>query len=182
MTTAPDALTGSIPAHAGEPQASLPRGERGAVYPRPRGGTRRAFGWTPAYEGLSPPTRGNLDVVRVRAYLERSIPAHAGEPDNPSQMDYSGKVYPRPRGGTHVGMALVAALGGLSPPTRGNPVKAYQNSVGHRSIPAHAGEPRNATSAPSVDGVYPRPRGGTRWLDLSCQPPPGLSPPTRGNR
>ena len=50
---------GSIPAHAGEPQAQPRTYRLTRVYPRPRGGTAysQPSGLVP--EGLSPPTRGN---------------------------------------------------------------------------------------------------------------------------
>ena len=50
--------------------------------------------------GLSPPTRGNPDRVRVRLPEAGSIPAHAGEPACSNQYRILSRVYPRPRGGT----------------------------------------------------------------------------------
>ena len=153
---------GSIPAHAGEPAAPPGMRSSGAVYPRPRGGTNRVYALIWLKDGLSPPTRGNRTVGVKRRELRRSIPAHAGEPSSPSQRDYSGKVYPRPRGGTALANANELAAEGLSPPTRGNPSPWWMKFSARRSIPAHAGEPRSAAFAPSKRWVYPRPRGGTQ--------------------
>ena len=72
--------TRSIPAHAGEPPINLVSRWLGQVYPRPRGGTRGAVGSSAGTFGLSPPTRGNLDVHAGGHRQRGSIPAHAGEP------------------------------------------------------------------------------------------------------
>ena len=50
--------------------------------------------------GLSPPTRGNHALVFAANELARSIPAHAGEPDEVAPQMRVDVVYPRPRGGT----------------------------------------------------------------------------------
>ena len=74
-----------------------------SVYPRPRGGTsiKRTGGMI--LEGLSPPTRGNLENERGNGYPIRSIPAHAGEPVAIRLSGRYRRVYPRPRGGTRGG-------------------------------------------------------------------------------
>ena len=53
--------------------------------------------------------------------------------------------------------------------------------MGKGSIPAHAGEPYTAWSAPYMLRVYPRPRGGTGLANHTAVDGVGLSPPTRGN-
>ena len=70
----------SIPAHAGEPPARPHHTAVPAVYPRPRGGTLSSPSHSAASPGLSPPTRGNRDEVKLQDESMRSIPAHAGEP------------------------------------------------------------------------------------------------------
>ena len=91
-------------------------------------------------------------------------------------------VYPRPRGGTRLRVALHALHAGLSPPTRGNRVSHRRGGVRQRSIPAHAGEPTSTPTARISLWVYPRPRGGTQHLQRDGRQRLGLSPPTRGNR
>ena len=54
--------------------------------------------------------------------------------------------------------------------------------AGIGSIPAHAGEPKRNLRRHGVDGVYPRPRGGTRSMIGDPAVERDLSPPTRGNR
>ena len=154
----------SIPAHAGEPSPTRGGRMSPAVYPRPRGGTRRRGDGTTESSGLSPPTRGNLIVNGLTLILPRSIPAHAGEPYPDLAAPESAAVYPRPRGGT--AHALTGARGrpGLSPPTRGNPANLPERQSCPRSIPAHAGEPATSARGRSATAVYPRPRGGTSAL------------------
>ena len=114
-------MLGSIPAHAGEPCGSPPACPPAGVYPRPRGGTQIAFGKSGLRVGLSPPTRGNHRPMPVAAVVRGSIPAHAGEPRREGARTAAGGVYPRPRGGTTIGVLAKSDSQGLSPPTRGNP-------------------------------------------------------------
>ena len=174
-------LSGSIPAHAGEPHTLLDNSRGDGVYPRPRGGTFQPLVIFGLSYGLSPPTRGNLSPRPPRGSAARSIPAHAGEPTPPTWSICARPVYPRPRGGTAARGVIFGTPRGLSPPTRGNPGRPVRPSAQLGSIPAHAGEPSAAVMLLAANEVYPRPRGGTDsggWLD---QPPGGLSPPTRGN-
>ena len=99
----------------------------------------------------------------MQIIILRSIPAHAGEPGGlPLAVTMSG-VYPRPRGGTGAGTEAFACHNGLSPPTRGNPLKRHQVLQHIGSIPAHAGEPPKHTAYQTAQQVYPRPRGGTPY-------------------
>ena len=173
---------GSIPAHAGEPRALSRRRTTRAVYPRPRGGTRKRPLLTTNRHGLSPPTRGNRRARRRRLKRQRSIPAHAGEPCLPSCGSSFGWVYPRPRGGTAEYVARFALAAGLSPPTRGNPESCRGTFPAHGSIPAHAGEPLGDPVVAVGRRVYPRPRGGTGIGVSNSLSIGGLSPPTRGNQ
>ena len=152
----------SIPAHAGEPPAIAAIGYPTKVYPRPRGGTAGLPVGYGAREGLSPPTRGNLLPSAVRPVNHGSIPAHAGEPLRGRTCAAVPRVYPRPRGGTPPGFIEAGAPGGLSPPTRGNPLALDPRLTHAGSIPAHAGEPPFMLLQPPHSRVYPRPRGGTR--------------------
>ena len=173
---------GSIPAHAGEPARILAYRRSRSVYPRPRGGTVAMSKPLALDLGLSPPTRGNRDEMRVRRTIQGSIPAHAGEPSDHWTKRVSRAVYPRPRGGTLCERCRRGKTDGLSPPTRGNPKRFRCLRCGDGSIPAHAGEPNRNSRRRRRGGVYPRPRGGTGvviGLALSAR---GLSPPTRGNR
>ena len=155
------------------------------VYPRPRGGARRAGRRRHPKGGLSPPTRGSRRRLRSRPYRRGSIPAHAGEPFQRWQ-DH------RPNRGSipaHAGEPSVGerkhvplSLAGLSPPTRGSRIAEILRDVGDRSIPAHAGEPVSVNASMWLTWVYPRPRGGACIEgDESSRLEIGLSPPTRGS-
>ena len=132
--------------------------------------------------GLSPPTRGNRTGHPPENQSRRSIPAHAGEPFVAGDLRPRVSVYPRPRGGTATPAGRLRRPPGLSPPTRGNPRALYRAVNTHRSIPAHAGEPRRRLTPPARVTVYPRPRGGTPVFGRGGNDRRGLSPPTRGNR
>ena len=172
---------GSIPAHAGEPPQLRRLGHIVTVYPRPRGGALRMSRIRESSQGLSPPTRGSPSRWGRECSLSRSIPAHAGEPITISTMTPLLGVYPRPRGGALACSFSRNSTSGLSPPTRGSPGEAGESGPGRGSIPAHAGEPRSQSSRASLYRVYPRPRGGARWLSTGVAFRIGLSPPTRGS-
>ena len=70
---------------------------------------------------------------------------------------------------------------GLSPPTRGSPVRQEVHLRVVGSIPAHAGEPDCTMSWSEPVRVYPRPRGGAAHSMTCLRMFPGLSPPTRGS-
>ena len=92
-----------------------------------------------------------------------------------------GKVYPRTHGETEVWASKRDQAPGLSPYTRGNPVKYEIKFTGKGSIPVHTGKPRWTPRTAIINKVYPRTHGET------SQPPAhsiyslGLSPYTRGN-
>ena len=71
---------GSIPACAGEPTSRRIADAGRGVYPRVCGGTRPAYGYSPADRGLSPRVRGNRQEMVKPVAMVGSIPACAGEP------------------------------------------------------------------------------------------------------
>ena len=112
----------------------------------------------------------------------RSIPAYAGDPCCPFLRFRPLPVYPRLRGGSRQRCQGCAGLSGLSPPTRGilpNPPLRRPQS---RSIPAYAGDPKEANRLERQLEVYPRLRGGSRNRAYHHTAARGLSPPTRGIR
>ncbi len=131
--------------------------------------------------GLSPHARGNPGKLGAFSGRMGSIPACAGEPIDTRSLLRGFAVYPRMRGGTTLCACEVVPEPGLSPHARGNPFPfaAEVSMVG--SIPACAGEPKQASRDHRKMWVYPRMRGGTMnhrdydaWLV-------GLSPHARGN-
>ncbi len=115
--------SGSIPAHAGEPESYQNATYQLEVYPRPRGGALDVDPHAGAWKGLSPPTRGSRLHDKTWEAMRRSIPAHAGEPRRPLATRLHIEVYPRPRGGAAPDRAVTGTADGLSPPTRGSPCR-----------------------------------------------------------
>ena len=158
----PPTAWGSIPACAGEPGWSGPRGTGARVYPRVCGGTGHAE-VGPAHPG-------------------GSIPACAGEPASVAARRATDRVYPRVCGGTRDVSAEEHLTQGLSPRVRGNRSITHDLREISGSIPACAGEPAPAGAGASAGRVYPRVCGGTGRLEESWNSPTGLSPRVRGNR
>ncbi len=131
--------------------------------------------------GLSPRVRGNHTGAPPCPPVSRSIPACAGEPPLPPQEDVSVRVYPRVCGGTWPLMPPIVKPNGLSPRVRGNLCDVLVHRLGHRSIPACAGEPCPARPLGHCRRVYPRVCGGTANARLIAASPDGLSPRVRGN-
>ena len=73
-------IGGSIPAHTGKPSARPGYQRRSQVYPRTHGETIREAAMSQYSRGLSPHTRGNLQVAMDILDNQGSIPAHTGKP------------------------------------------------------------------------------------------------------
>ena len=71
---------------------------------------------------------------------------------------------------------------GLSPPTRGSPVREGLQPRRLRSIPAHTGKPGSTCWTRRPTTVYPRPHGEAYTDTDADGGMEGLSPPTRGSR
>ena len=111
-----------------------------------------------------------------------SIPACAGEPEEPLRCPCRIAVYPRVCGGTYLGRELHAGEGGLSPRVRGNRYWGSERRYERGSIPACAGEPRAMSCKQCKRPVYPRVCGGTSCPWTMRPSMAGLSPRVRGNR
>ena len=75
----------SIPAHAGQPKNMAKAGGPVAVYPRACGATQSGVQQSGRADGLSPRMRGNRFFTEGTPIKNRSIPAHAGQPDGERQ-------------------------------------------------------------------------------------------------
>ena len=93
----------------------------------------------------------------------------------------SARVYPRTHGGTTCVSPKATSAAGLSPHTRGNPLRIVPSAVSHGSIPAHTGEPQIGPRWTDKCRVYPRTHGGTAPWQRGVADDQGLSPHTRGN-
>ena len=90
-------------------------------------------------------------------------------------------VYPRLCGGTWLRGCQIRSSRGLSPPVRGNRWTSSAAAPAIWSIPACAGEPRQAGRPRPPSAVYPRLCGGTTDRPHRRRTGHGLSPPVRGN-
>jgi len=173
---------GSIPAHAGETIMLWAKNTNTWVDPRSRGGDSdesMALGWI---SGRSPLTRGRRSNTATGQWLDRSIPAHAGETPAQRLVCHLQTVDPRSRGGDHHPRFALQSLEGRSPLTRGRQSGLSPSRCTIRSIPAHAGETPGSPGLGCTRGVDPRSRGGDPvWTRLRhCGR--GRSPLTRGRR
>ena len=151
------------------------------VYPRACGGTQQLRIIIRGAAGLSPRVRGNRFDKIFRKILTGSIPARAGEPQDPRAARVAPGVYPRACGGTYLYCQNDQEIYGLSPRVRGNLYFGRHKPAKVGSIPARAGEPDRHDHHPAADQVYPRACGGTpRWLGR-LDGIRGLSPRVRGN-
>ena len=172
----------SIPACAGEPQATQSASVIREVYPRVCGGTPGDPVRVGHPRGLSPRVRGNRPYAHPEQRRNRSIPACAGEPFSFPPPNRRIAVYPRVCGGTLSKSSRTSGSQGLSPRVRGNRSIPPAASMSGRSIPACAGEPWTANRPARSSAVYPRVCGGTVRFRLSQSHPEGLSPRVRGNQ
>ena len=177
-----DRQCGPIPAHAGQPACAPEGGSAAGAYPRSRGATAWSSSKSTVDGGLSPLTRGNLFGVVLLDQGEGPIPAHAGQPAPRVAPEWPARAYPRSRGATSRAPAARCWRMGLSPLTRGNREAAGRRAHKAGPIPAHAGQPTPAESAPHPRRAYPRSRGATGRGQLISAAYTGLSPLTRGNR
>ena len=153
--------------------------------------------------GLSPRLRGNAPIYGSSNPPIGSIPALAGERRRVAMKGQLTWVYPRACGGTKLTMTVAGsytglsprlrgnvnpALGrrqsgrrGLSPRLRGNGPAAIRKPLDKGSIPALAGERRDAIGQLVQERVYPRACGGTTPVLAAYATAEGLSPRLRGN-
>jgi len=150
------------------------------VDPRSRGEDQRGNADIALLVGRSPLTRGRQPAHPVDLVLVGSIPAHAGKTSRGATARAAARVDPRSRGEDQTAGRTPRSRQGRSPLTRGRRfVSRAANAVG-RSIPAHAGKTRIATSRPYRRGVDPRSRGEDIVVRILTWPSRGRSPLTRG--
>ena len=176
------ALSGSIPAGAGESSTPGKSPYRTGVYPRGCGGIFVAPDKWPMAGGLSPRVRGNPQRRKEQGFIAGSIPAGAGESVQQTPPNVARRVYPRGCGGILERIGAIDSAYGLSPRVRGNLYALDHRKPFPGSIPAGAGESTNLGKWTSCARVYPRGCGGIwfHWVPKGAFL--GLSPRVRGNR
>jgi len=178
----PQAISGSIPACAGEP-ASIRQASRPLeVYPRVCGGARAGDARRAAQGGLSPRVRGSRGQGDGAGDRCGSIPACAGEPIERGPRQVLHRVYPRVCGGAIPTTPNYSPYSGLSPRVRGSLRLLSDAGRAGGSIPACAGEPKIELSRFRKGKVYPRVCGGAPGRKKAEVVAMGLSPRVRGSR
>ncbi len=129
------------------------------VYPCIRGEHTQRKGGKLSSGGLSPHTRGTLNMPCVVVGGQRFIPAYAGNTQIFKARSYWHWVYPRIRGEHVTGVVVMEYYDGLSPHTRGTPNSRLPTTHFQRFIPAYAGNTVTFSPSCSACTVYPRIRG-----------------------
>ena len=132
-------LTRFIPANAGNRRISVQTASVSAVYPRERGEQWNSVSVSTVSAGLSPRTRGTVSPTPFVQVRHRFIPANAGNRRRRDPDTRLPPVYPRERGEQPSHHALMFALAGLSPRTRGTGLVVSLTKTWPRFIPANAG-------------------------------------------
>ncbi len=170
----------SIPAWAGETNETDDEWDSGRVYPRVGGGNRTTFSSGTSRSGLSPRGRGKPGESVRSVYLNRSIPAWAGETRCSLNCLVLSAVYPRVGGGNLFLLTSLVNWRGLSPRGRGKLGLCPPCPLSCRSIPAWAGETLRQAKDIVVTRVYPRVGGGNGAYRMVQKHNEGLSPRGRG--
>ena len=171
-----------IPAWAGN--ASRPAGTTRERPVHPRVGGERMLRKSPTtpQTGSSPRGRGTHSLRGCRRTPPRFIPAWAGNAEPFAFSANSMAVHPRVGGERTQRICRSNAVFGSSPRGRGTRDRVVAARVGHRFIPAWAGNALWLRTQPSMLSVHPR-VGGERGVRIECQMrKPGSSPRGRGTQ
>ena len=148
-----------IPAHAGKTRQSLACPCCRQAHPRSRGEHDPLKDIPGVEEGSSPLTRGKLYGVGYGRRVHRLIPAHAGKTWVRTPTPQLRPAHPRSRGENVLSGAVVAAIIGSSPLTRGKRPTAPEIVVVTGLIPAHAGKTQRTSGELQTGTAHPRSRG-----------------------
>ncbi len=173
---------GPIPAPAGDPRPSSREARAAWAYPRACGGPVQQSEVRDKFGGLSPRLRGTPKSRTRSCVGVRPIPAPAGDPRRfPGRRRWS-RAYPRACGGPTVRDLPPCLRQGLSPRLRGT--LWFRQGLHGRCgpIPAPAGDPCDASCAPTRQRAYPRACGGPIAAFAGAWGFYGLSPRLRGTR
>ena len=106
--------------------------------------------------GSSPPARGTRDRRVSPAFIERFIPARAGNTKGRPVKHISQSVHPRPRGEHRRWTPTTPWKIGSSPPARGTPYETDTRPDLFRFIPARAGNTFRSVAATRLSAGHPR--------------------------
>ena len=171
-----------IPASAGNTISVRLNVSASTVHSRVCGEHRRYLAIRFAFGGSSPRLRGTLYRSRIRSWVERFIPASAGNTAKSGSCPLSHPVHPRVCGEHQVHSGPSGSTGGSSPRLRGTPMMPSSSGIIGRFIPASAGNTGKQGRDNLREPVHPRVCGEHyKQFWLRCRTS-GSSPRLRGTR
>ena len=171
-----------IPAHAGQTRSRSPHSSPYPDHPRACGANLIAAVALILAFGSSPRMRGKLLHHRVRAVDHRIIPAHAGQTYAADRAGIRWADHPRACGANALRKLNRNTSTGSSPRMRGKRRFSICDIIGHRIIPAHAGQTRFAGLYPYSRTDHPRACGANAFVAMRRTLMNGSSPRMRGKR
>ena len=169
-----------IPAHAGNSIARARTQRSSPVHPRACGEQMGFSPGTRRLAGSSPRMRGTAGTEVDAEEMRRFIPAHAGNRPGVWRGWSRPPVHPRACGEQAYGVQRKADGGGSSPRMRGTVQVGIRGLVGHRFIPAHAGNSTTGNVRVVLYAVHPRACGEQRLAVCLWPITIGSSPRMRG--
>ena len=145
-----------IPAHAGQTLRRHPPRRLTPDHPRACGANAGTCFTSCASVGSSPRMRGKRCDPSPRRRPRRIIPAHAGQTSQLEHSVYSPADHPRACGANVSSDGMLSRCTGSSPRMRGKPALHSRAGVGHRIIPAHAGQTIGSAGLTGWNADHPR--------------------------
>ncbi len=171
-----------IPACAGNAELSNGSSVQRSVHPRVRGEREPGSRQVDSGIGSSPRARGTRPLLIEGIWINRFIPACAGNAPMSASPRPGGPVHPRVRGERIAHRTGIVPPNGSSPRARGTLDQQAGQAAICRFIPACAGNAWRPWCRPLIGPVHPRVRGERLEEAHSTRPPPGSSPRARGTR
>ena len=169
-----------IPAHAGQTSSSSCSCCRSSDHPRACGANCLRLHRRFHLNGSSPRMRGKHRRFRCRSYSPRIIPAHAGQTYAADRAGIRWTDHPRACGANALRKLNRNTSTGSSPRMRGKRRFSICDIIGHRIIPAHAGQTRFAGLYPYSRTDHPRACGANAFVAMRRTLMNGSSPRMRG--
>ena len=169
-----------IPAHAGNSAARSGPGRTCPDHPRACGELLSRVMSSMSRCGSSPRMRGTRLAGACEGFVNRIIPAHAGNSRSDPTACTSTPDHPRACGELPDTGEPEPSPSGSSPRMRGTQLPPLRFRVGVRIIPAHAGNSRGADAWGQYISDHPRACGELIRLNNLRRPLAGSSPRMRG--
>ena len=150
------------------------------VHPRACGERRCIHVGVSMRYGASPRMRGTDSAMRLKVFMFRCIPAHAGNGRRSNFRSRRTPVHPRACGERTDSPGRKLSNTGASPRMRGTVSRIWPHWLMRRCIPAHAGNGAAASPPAASASVHPRACGERIIAEMISTPAAGASPRMRG--